>query len=150
MMSWVDPHPFIESIHTLRFESIHTLLRKRLGRLKTSLTVHTVDCWILFVILLYLFHNLLLLKPVRRQLTIFSLSVFLWCVEIVVDGQTSNLHWHCGRLLWNCTRVWKQHFFSLSIFLPDVVTWFTMGGLIPPIASRNRVIYKWYLYIFYI
>ena len=28
MTSWVDPHPFIESIHTLRFESIHTLLSR--------------------------------------------------------------------------------------------------------------------------
>ena len=29
MMSWVDPHTFIESIHTLRFGSIHNLLRRR-------------------------------------------------------------------------------------------------------------------------
>ena len=28
MTSWVDPHPFIESIHTLRFELIHTLLSR--------------------------------------------------------------------------------------------------------------------------
>ena len=26
MLSLVDPYPFIETIHTLRFESIHTLL----------------------------------------------------------------------------------------------------------------------------
>ena len=28
MTSWVNPHPFIELIHALRFESIHTLLSR--------------------------------------------------------------------------------------------------------------------------
>ena len=41
MTSWVDPYHFIESIHTLRFESIQPFI-EGMDQLKTSLTVHAL------------------------------------------------------------------------------------------------------------
>ena len=42
MMSWVDPYPFIESIHTLKSKGMDQLNKRVWINFKKSLTVHTV------------------------------------------------------------------------------------------------------------
>ena len=88
MMSWVDPYPFIELIHTIRFESIHTFFIEGMDRLNKRVWIDSRHHWrsTLYVAFWYLVWHLV-------SILIATSSMFsLYCDELEWPRRKKRLY----------------------------------------------------------
>ena len=89
-MSWVDPYPFIESIHTLNLKNMDQFKSKGMDWLnkrvwidfKTSLTIHTVCFFNFQIIYSYFFMN----NKCSNQIFFVAEDIYFELLRAVIEG----------------------------------------------------------------